>query len=174
MTLIIFIITLFYCILIGYFIFGFDKVKVFNEHVSTEKTTFSIIIPFRNEEENLLGLLKSLYKLNYRKNLFEILLVDDASDDESVEIINRFIDNIAINSNKIDMQIIKNKRTTNSPKKDALTKAIQVSKHEWIITTDADCAVPKLWLKTLDTFIQINKPKMMANRLLNKAIETPM
>ena len=91
MILIVFIITFFYCSLIGYFIVGFDKVEEFDVHNLTEKTKFSIIIPFRNEIENLLDLLQSLSELNYPKNLFEILLVDDASEDDSVEIINTFI-----------------------------------------------------------------------------------
>jgi len=161
MILIIALITFFYCILIIGFIIGFDKVEVFNEHDSIEKTKFSIIIPFRNEAENLSGLLQSLSKLNYQQILFEILFVDDASEDNSVEIINTFINQQQLESTQIDIKILKNKRTSNSPKKEAITTAIHFSKHEWIITTDADCVVPKLWLKTLDLFIQTNKPKMI-------------
>ncbi len=161
MIAVIFIITVSYCILIGYFIIGFDKVKEFDVQNLAEKTKFSIIIPFRNEAENLPDLLQSLYELDYPKHLFEVLLVDDASEDNSIEIINTFINNIAFNSTGSDVQILKNKRISNSPKKDAITEAISFAKNEWIITTDADCIVPNKWLKTLNAFIKKNNPKMI-------------
>jgi len=161
MILTIAIITLFYCILIGYFIIGFDKVKTFNAPNFIEETKFSIIIPFRNEAENLPNLLQSLYNLDYPKHFFEILLIDDASEDNSVEIINSFINQQPFKSNRLDIIIIKNKRASISPKKDAITTAINIAKNEWIVTTDADCLLPNLWLKTLNGFIQKNNPKMI-------------
>jgi cellulose synthase/poly-beta-1,6-N-acetylglucosamine synthase-like glycosyltransferase len=33
---------------------------------------------------------------------------------------------------------------------------------EWIITTDADCVVPKNWLSTLDNYIQSSNVNMIA------------
>ncbi|MBN4070608.1 glycosyltransferase [Olleya sp. AH-315-F22] len=157
MMLIIIIITLFYCILIGCFILGFDKVEEFDEQDLTEETKFSILIPFRNEAENLSELLQSLDNLDYPKILFEIILVDDASEDNSVEIINNF----KIQNHTLNIEIITNKRGSNSPKKDAITTAVKNAKYEWIITTDADCIVPIMWLKTLDSFIKTNNPKMI-------------
>ena len=55
-------------------IFGFDKVKTFVRTDEKPKTTFSIIVPFRNEEKNLPKLLKSISNLNYPKELFEIIM----------------------------------------------------------------------------------------------------
>jgi poly-beta-1,6-N-acetyl-D-glucosamine synthase len=157
----VFIIAFFYCILIGYFIIGFNKVVRFNEQLFVEKTTFSIIIPFRNEAENLSNLLQSFSNLEYPKHLFEIILVDDASEDDSVEIINTFFNKRPFDCAQGNVRIIKNVRNSNSPKKDAITTAIKTAKYTWIITTDADCIVPKLWLKTLDSFIQTNNPEMI-------------
>ncbi len=157
MMLIIFVFTFFYCSLIGYFIIGFDKVEVFNEQFLVEETKFSIVIPFRNEAENLPDLLQSLSELEYSKHLFEILFIDDASEDDSVEIIHGFI----TQHHTLSIENKKNIRVTNSPKKDAITTAIYSAKNEWIITTDADCIVPKLWLKTLDAFIQKHNLEMI-------------
>jgi poly-beta-1,6-N-acetyl-D-glucosamine synthase len=154
--LIIFIITLFYCILIGSFVIGFDKVEEFVEQDLTEKTKFSIIIPFRNEAEYLSDLLQSLSEIDYPKHLFEVILVDDASEDDSVEIIMRFLADA-----RNDIKILKNNRTSNSPKKDALTTAIKTAKYDWIVTTDADCVFTASWLKTIDAFIQTKNPKMV-------------
>lgn len=148
------------------FTFCFDKVKDFFLNDTEAKTKFSIVIPFRNEAENLPQLLKSLNTLNYPKLLFEVILVDDDdSDDDSVEIINKVLDTIPINPDsyrdgitRTDIALIKNKRTSNSPKKDAIVTAIQHAKYDWIITTDADCVLPKFWLDSFDAFIQYKKP----------------
>ena len=152
-----FIITFIYVILIGSFIIGFDKVEAFNSESSTLTTKFSVVIPFRNEAENLTDLLQSLYVLNYPKDMFEVLLIDDDSEDNSVKIINNF----KIVRDIQNIKIIKNERQSNSPKKDAITTAIQVAQYDWILTSDADCVVPTSWLKTIDTFIQNRDPKMI-------------
>ncbi len=154
MILISIIITLIYLLLIGSFVFGFNKIKTFSLKNTPSKTTFSVIIPFRNESENLPDLLKSIASLKYPKHLFEIILVDDASEDNSVELIMKFLSSV-----KYDIKVISNNRTTNSPKKDAITSAINKAKHEWIITTDADCILPKNWLNSFDEFIQKNISK---------------
>ncbi|GGW54933.1 cellulose synthase/poly-beta-1,6-N-acetylglucosamine synthase-like glycosyltransferase [Winogradskyella epiphytica] len=146
-----------YAILIGLFIYGFDKVEDFKVQAVSPKTKFSIIIPFRNEAENLPDLLDSIGQLNYPKDLFEVLLVDDESEDNSVSIIQDFIDtsHFKQNGNQFNtFSIIKNNRKTDSPKKDAISSAIRHSKFDWIITTDADCILPKNWLITFDAFIQ--------------------
>src|SRR5690606_37425272 len=133
-----FIITLFYMLLIGSLIFGYHKVKSFKLKKSVSETTFSIIVPFRNEAENLPVLLESIFKLKYPKHLYEIIFVDDASEDESANIIQQVLDTSRLHRDtRTDMAVIKNERKTKSPKKDAITSAINLAKHKWIITTDA-------------------------------------
>ncbi|RLD27608.1 MAG: glycosyltransferase, partial [Bacteroidetes bacterium] len=73
MILSIFIIAIIYSVLIGSFIIGFDCVEEFNIESTTATSSFSIIIPFRNEAGNLSELLQSLSNLHYPKHLFEIL-----------------------------------------------------------------------------------------------------
>ncbi|MDO7170887.1 glycosyltransferase [Mariniflexile sp. AS56] len=160
MTLISFIITILYLLLIGSFAIGFDKVKTFKLADLPSKTTFSIVIPFRNEAEHLPALLKSINALNYPKVLFEIIFIDDDSDDDSVEIIKRAVKNF--DSELTNISIIKNERATNSPKKDAISTAIKQAKNEWIVTTDADCRLPKYWLNSFDEYIQKNTVNCIA------------
>lgn len=135
---------------------GFNKIEPFSEKKGIPKTGFSVVVPFRNEAENLVDMLNSIEKLNYPSGLFEIIFVNDASEDSSEVIIQK-----AILKSEIDIILIQNKRVSNSPKKDAITHAIESSKFEWIVTTDADCELPKNWLKSLDTFIQETKPVMV-------------
>lgn len=155
MILISLIITIIYLLLIGSFIFGFDKVSGFKLEDIPAKTKFSVIIPFRNEAENLPNLLNSIESLNYSKNLFEIIFVDDDSDDDSDEIIQKVLNTSRLHQdNQTDINIISNDRKTNSPKKDAISSAIKKAKYSWIITTDADCQLHKFWLDSFDEFIQ--------------------
>ncbi|MGB5419433.1 glycosyltransferase, partial [Algibacter sp.] len=154
MILIGLLVTLIYLALIGSFIFGFNKVPIFKLEDIPAKTKFSVIIPFRNEAENLPDLLKSIDVLNYPKSHFEIIFVDDESDDESVHIIQKTLKSRLIDCAQGDIEIISNNRRTNSPKKDAITSAIEKAKYHWIITTDADCQLPKFWLDSFDEYIQ--------------------
>jgi len=157
MLIISIIIIILYLLLIGGFSIGFDKVKlVFLEDIAT-KVEFSIVIPFRNEAENLPDLLDSILALKYANHKFEILFVDDHSEDESVKLIRH-----KLSKTNIDFTIINNDSNSNSPKKSAITKAISKSKFDWIITTDADCIVPKYWLDAFDNFIQKNDTKFIA------------
>ncbi|WP_299064502.1 glycosyltransferase [uncultured Polaribacter sp.] len=179
-----------YAILIISLTIGFKRVAEFKGNNNQNKTSFSVIIPFRNEAENLPNLLASIFKLNYPKELVEFILVDDASTDNSVTVIDNFVfsnqkkgetlqeqqifDTIS-QKNEItqtDIRILKNKRTSNSPKKDAITTAITVSKNNWIVTTDADCLLPKNWLKTFNNFIQENNPKMIVAPVNYKVEDT--
>jgi glycosyltransferase involved in cell wall biosynthesis len=140
-----------YCLAIIALIYGFSKVNSFEYNGLKPKTNFSIIVPFRNEAENLPKLLNSLSELNYPTKLFQVILVDDDSD-------SRF----KIADCSFQISVIDNIRVSNSPKKDAISTAIQVVKTDWIITTDADCLVKKNWLSTLDNYIQKHEVLMIA------------
>lgn len=153
MSLIALIIVILYLALIGSLILGFDKVNEFTLKDVTPENRFSILIPFRNEAENLPALLQSISTLNYPKTHFEIIFIDDDSEDNSVTLINAFQ-----KKSKLNISLIKNIRSSNSPKKDAITLAISQAKHPWIITTDADCVLPIYWLDSFDCFIQERQP----------------
>jgi glycosyltransferase involved in cell wall biosynthesis len=152
MILVLYIIILVYCLSIIVLVYGFTKVNSFDYLGLKPKTKFSIVVPFRNEAENLPILLSSFSKLNYPNDLFEVILVDDASE-EVFSIQSKLVFNI---------EIIKNIRVSNSPKKDAISTAIQTVKNDWIITTDADCVVNENWLSELDNYIQLHDVSMIS------------
>src|SRR5690606_19685218 len=117
-----FIITLLYVLLIGSLIRGFNKVPFFKPTETAPKTTFTVIVPFRNEAENLPALLKSIQDLKYPTDLFEVILVDDDSNDNSVEVIKKVLDTSRSRHDiRTDISIINNERKTHAPKKDAIT-----------------------------------------------------
>lgn len=153
-----------YVLVLAYLFIGNIKIKeFFSEEDVIEKIKFSIIIPFRNEAKNLSELLNSLQKINYPTDCFEVIFVDDESEDASVEVIlNATSDPLRVQSNGIQFQIIKNVRKSNSPKKDAISLGISKAKYKWIITTDADCVVPINWLHVFHSFIIKKQPLLIA------------
>ena len=156
LSIVFFAIIIIYSIFIVWISYGFNKVKLFEKENSKPITKFSIVVPFRNEAENLPGLLYSFSQLNYPRALFEVVFIDDDSDDTSVSIIDKFP------ALSFTFQIIKNERKSNSPKKDAISTAMHFAKNDWIITTDADCFVHPDWLLTFDDFIQKTNCEMIA------------
>jgi cellulose synthase/poly-beta-1,6-N-acetylglucosamine synthase-like glycosyltransferase len=145
------IILVIYIAVIGLLIYGFVRVKKYQKKDLPPKTSFTIIVPFRNEEENLPKLLKSFSQLNYPTDLFEVILVDDSSKEK-----------FQVSGFRFQVTLIDNIRISNSPKKDAISTAMQQVKNNWVITTDADCVVSKNWLLTFDNYIQENQVSMLA------------
>jgi glycosyltransferase involved in cell wall biosynthesis len=151
MILVLLGISIVYVLTIGWLIYGFTKINSFQYTGASPKTSFTIIVPFRNEAENLPILLESFSKLNYPTHLYEVILVDDDSDYR-----------LQILDFRFEILLIDNIRVSNSPKKDAITTAMQIVKTNWVITTDADCVVHKNWLLALDSYIQLHHVSMIA------------
>ncbi|HCE54474.1 MAG TPA: glycosyltransferase [Lutibacter sp.] len=154
MIYILILISIIYLAFIVAFIIGFRKVALVKNKIKTPKNRFSVIIPFRNEAHNIPDLLQSLSTLNYPAELFEILLMNDDSSDN----FNPIIEEFRTQNPHLNLRLLQNIRKTNSPKKDAINTAIKLANFEWIVTTDADCIVPKLWLQMFSQCIDEEKP----------------
>ncbi|MDP2303455.1 MAG: glycosyltransferase [Ignavibacteria bacterium] len=104
----------------------------------------SVIIPFRNEEENIIKNLVSLENQDYPHNKFEVIYVDDDSTDQSHDLLTRKV-------SSINRQVIKVPEgfSPNSRKKRAIRYGIEHSEGDIIVGTDADCLYNKAWLSTL-------------------------
>ncbi|TDP58714.1 glycosyltransferase family 2 protein [Flavobacterium dankookense] len=158
------IVLLIYIYSIARLFFGFSNVKVYENKNLVPKTRFSLIVPFRNEEKNLSKLLESFSELNYPHDLIEIIMIDDFSKDQSERVYIQW----RMKNDTFDTTLLENLRLSNSPKKDAIARAIPIVKNEWIITTDADCVVNKNWLLTIDNYIQENNVEMIASSVIYK------
>ena len=75
----------------------------------------------------------------------EIIVVNDRSEDDTDVILKEY----EKNNNLLQVVSIFECESGVSPKKNALSQGINISSGDIIITTDADCQVPKLWLKTM-------------------------
>lgn len=156
-TILLYLNVFIYILFISGLIYGFPKIKSFKNEGLSPKTTFSIVIPFRNETENLPELLASFSELNYPTTLFEFIFVNDDSSDNSEKIITKW----RMENGLFHTTVLDNVRISNSPKKDAISRAVPIIKNKWIINTDADCIVDENWLLTLDNYIQKNDVSMI-------------
>lgn len=96
----------------------------------------TLMIPCRNESENIQRLTKELQKINY-PNL-EVLLVDDQSEDGTFELI--------VLAGKIDHRIVALK-SSGLGKKAALEFGNLYASDSIILCTDADCSFPENWVE---------------------------
>ena len=132
-----------YSILILFYRAGWLELKSFSRTDLEPSMKISVIIPARNEEENIGNLLSSLEKQTYSTHLFEVIVVDDQSTDNTVTIVNSFPFAKLI---RLEVENI------NSYKKKAIETGIASASGDLIVTTDADCIVPHNWLKTIASF----------------------
>lgn len=104
----------------------------------------SIIIPFRNEGENILKNLKGIEEQDYPEEKFEIIYIDDASTDNSLNILKS-----SVSKGNIKILSLPENSKNNAHKKRAVSFGIENSKGDIIVTTDADCFHPPCWLINL-------------------------
>ena len=149
-----------YIVLICIYLYWFSKLKTFMPGNVAPATTFSIIIPARNEEDNIGHCLQSILNNNYPKHLYEVIVIDDFSTDATPAIVKQYQ---AVNSNIVLIQLKDViQQQINSYKKRAIEIAVQRSRHNWIVTTDADCAVTEHWLNLFNAYINDNNPVFIA------------
>ena len=122
---------------------GLNRLKPIN-NISVKDEFISIIIPFRNEAENILSNLKSIEEQNYPLDKYEVIYVDDFSTDDSAKILLE-----AIEHPNIKLISVPEDFSKHAHKKRAIRFGIQNSKGEIIVTTDADCFHDEDWLKSL-------------------------
>ncbi|MEO6812919.1 MAG: glycosyltransferase [Ginsengibacter sp.] len=119
----------------------------------------SIIIAARNEENNIGNCIQSILNQTYPQNKFELIIINDHSTDNTVEVINSFRkENIHV----INLQDFTGNNVLNSYKKKSIETALQFAKGELIVTTDADCIVPEKWIETLVSFYKEKSPVFVA------------
>lgn len=118
---------------------------------STPSINVSVVIACRNEEKTIPVLLHSLTNQDYPPALFEIIIVDDNSYDNTANLARSL-------SKEVNIKVIENNGTG---KKTALRTGIDAATGELIITTDADCRMGRSWISTISAFYSEKRPDMI-------------
>jgi cellulose synthase/poly-beta-1,6-N-acetylglucosamine synthase-like glycosyltransferase len=114
----------------------------------------SILIPAYNEEETIIGTMKSVMDINYPKDLLDVIVIDDGSSDSTKGKIEGFIkDN--------DVPHFRLLSHENIGKAASMNKAIDMAKGEFFACLDADSFVDKNTLrKMLSLYYKENDPQL--------------
>ena len=139
-------------ILIILFIVSYSSILV-NLHPSSSKAlpnndtnskvylNISIVVAAKNEASNLRSLISSLKSLHYPEDKFEIIIVDDESEDETFSLAKKLCADLR------NCSIVKATDKKFESKRGALDIGIQNSNNPFILITDADCSPEKDWLR---------------------------
>jgi cellulose synthase/poly-beta-1,6-N-acetylglucosamine synthase-like glycosyltransferase len=111
----------------------------------------SIIIPARNEVRRIAPLLASLEKQTYNNQAtggFEIIFIDDCSDDGTAELLSEFCSRVACAK-----LFTLTKNDGNNRKQFAISEALKIARGEILLFTDADCEVPPTWAMAMTSYL---------------------
>ena len=173
------LVTLYFFIVIiaiqlAYYVIVFGKFALAKTQKSNPKRiSISVIVCAKNEGENVAKYIPLLAEQEYPD--FEIILIDDASSDNTLEIFEEFEKQYA----NIRLVKVKNNEAFWGNKKYALTLGIKASKKDYLLFTDADCyPASKDWITTISSQFTMQKTivlgyggyEKVANSFLNKII----
>jgi cellulose synthase/poly-beta-1,6-N-acetylglucosamine synthase-like glycosyltransferase len=161
------ILTLMYAGILLAYRYWFGKMQLFQfnqieQFVPTQTSTkFTVIVPARNEAGNIKACVESILAQDYPRDAFEIIVIDDFSEDDTAFIVN------ALSQQYPQVRLLQLKDhckdgETLAYKKKAIEIAVAVAKGDWILTTDADCIVPSTWLLLYNAYIQQHQPCFVA------------
>jgi len=130
--------------------FSLRKIRPFTPD-NVSNIFVSVIVACRNEERNLPSLLSCLAAQDYNQGHFELIVVDDNSNDATWQTADSF-------TGIKNLKVIRNKGTG---KKKAIKTGVEECSGELVVTTDADCRPAKRWLTTIASFYSGNKPSLI-------------
>ena len=105
--------------------------------------TVSILLAVRNEEKVIVRCLESLAELDYPTDKLEILIGDDSSEDNSLEIINSFVKKYSF----INVSEVKERIADQQGKGNVLAHLGKLATGQYLLMTDADMRLPSSWIK---------------------------
>ena len=132
-------------------VFGkFSFAKLQNN--TPKRIPVSVIVCAKNEAENIQKFVPLLLEQNYPD--FELVLIDDSSIDNTLELFEAF----EKNHTNIKLVKVKNNEAFWGNKKFALTLGIKAAKNEYLLFTDADCyPTSKDWIKEMSAHFTLKK-----------------
>lgn len=110
----------------------------------------TVVVAFKNEAQNLPHLFDALAVQTYPLSRFEVLLVNDASNDGYVEVLR----------NHLSTRI----RLLHSPgrgKKEAVRHGVENAEGEVVLVTDADCVPSPQWVEAMVNAMATSNAKMV-------------
>ncbi|MBW6451133.1 MAG: glycosyltransferase [DPANN group archaeon] len=149
-----------------------EKHDIKKTYILTKKPMITFLLPAYNEEKTITRTIQSIINVNYPKNLFEIIIIDDGSKDKTASIVKDLIKQYT----NIKIKLLQQK---NNGKASALNNGMTKATGEYIAIVDADSRIepnsikyliPHLYEKDVGAVIsciKIENPKTIVERLQN-------
>ena len=167
-VIIMYIVLFAYCLLMFFFLYGWNRIDRVNVQKHTLPVAISIVVPVRNEQNNIINLLYSLKMQDYDTDYYEIIIVDDHSSDSTEQVVRKFKhQNLSLNIELITL------KKHESSKKTALMQGIKHSGGDIIVMTDADCRAGIKYLSTINEYFRKQQPRLIIGPVkmkINKSI----
>ncbi len=149
-----------YLLIILVYLYHWEKSPTLSLPINYQpKSKISVIIPIRNEAEHIVGLLQSILANSYPENLLEVIVIDDHSTDNSTAKVQQLK---AKNIKVLSLAEFDLPQDFNSFKKFGISKAVDMAKGDYIITTDGDCLVPEKWLFYFSYVFEVQQKSFVA------------
>jgi glycosyltransferase involved in cell wall biosynthesis len=145
-----------YGVLITSAIIGFNRLnRPLKAKIPGDPVYISIVLSARNEASHIAECIHQIEKQNFSRDSFEIILVDDNSEDQTYQLAEEKLHNSGISYKFI-------KQSIHLGKKYNLTIAIQKAQGDVIVTTDADIIYrhPN-WLLTISNYFRTHSPDLL-------------
>ena len=146
--------SLLYLIIIAVFTYGWFTLKQNGNPKGIGETKASVIVAVRNEAENIKKLLDALLNQSCDLKLFEVIMVDDHSEDNTVKLIQDF----AASHAEIDIKLL---HSAGTGKKQAVSRGIEYAVNNLIITTDGDCVPGRQWIAKMAGYFEKHQPRII-------------
>ncbi len=148
-----------YAVLMAHYLAGWLLQRRVQPLINLPVTTVSIIIPARNEAQNIGNCINAILAQDYPQHLFEIIVTDDFSEDGTAAAVRSF-DSRHVKLIRLS-DVITARESITAFKKLALGTGIAQSIGDLIITTDADCTMGNQWLRTIVSAYEQQEAKMI-------------
>ena len=150
-----FLILLGYLFLIRYYHGHFKKLPFFSASGYAPETFVSVLIAARNEEKTIPHLLEALAQQTYPQHLFEVIVVNDFSTDNTAAVVQTLRQAQDKLFSKPHITVIQpGGSAEQSSKKRAIEAGVQHARGPLLLITDADCVPGKDWIKTMAAFYE--------------------
>ena len=111
---------------------------------------FSVVVPTHNRAHRVSGLLKALAAQTFPTDRFDVIVVDNNSDDSTVEVVAEYAD-------RLRLRCVCEERVGSSV---ARNRGWRLSQEDYVAFTDDDCEVDSAWLQTAADLVAEKSPSV--------------
>jgi len=155
--------------LIAYYLWAWKAIPAWSPPAGSHPfhTRITVLVPARNEEKNLGACLEALSRQSFPRELYEVIVIDDHSNDGTARLVKEFASTAPFSLTCLSLADHTSSVQAGDPpirahKKFAIGTGIAAAKGDLIVTTDADCWFDPDWLAAIASYHEATGAKFIA------------